>query len=100
MIEYLVNGERNTQLFNLADDPIEFNNLSGNEEFDLKLIEYFVDGERNTQLFNLKDDPVEFNNLFGNKEFDLKYDEMKEEMIQQMKEMNDTNLFYKEMIIN
>ena len=27
LIEYFVNGERNTQLFNLADDPLEFNNL-------------------------------------------------------------------------
>ncbi|MCD4736387.1 MAG: sulfatase-like hydrolase/transferase, partial [Bacteroidales bacterium] len=67
---------------------------------DFKLIEYFVDGERNTQLFNLKDDPIEFNNLFGDEKFDLKYAELKEEMIQQMKVMNDTNLFYKEMIIN
>jgi arylsulfatase A-like enzyme len=67
---------------------------------DYKLIEYFVNGERNTQLFNLSDDPLEFNNLVDNEKFDLIYSELKEEMIQQMEAMNDTNLFYKEVIIN
>ena len=67
---------------------------------DFKLIEYFVNGERNTQLFNLKEDPIEFNNLFGDKKFDLKYAELKAEMIEQMKVMNDTNQIYKELIIN
>ena len=33
LIEYLVNGERNTQLFNLKEDPIEFNNFFGDEKF-------------------------------------------------------------------
>ena len=64
---------------------------------DYKLIEYFVNGERNTQLFNLADDSLEFNNLVDNEKFDLICSELKEEMIQQMKAMNDTNLFYKEM---
>ena len=67
---------------------------------DFKLIEYLVDGERNTQLFNLNDDPIEFNNLFGDKNFDLKYAEMKTEMLQQMKVINDTNQIYKKLILN
>jgi len=61
---------------------------------DFKLIEYFVNGERNTQLFNLNDDPIEFNNLFANEKFDLKYAELKVEMLEQMKVMNDTNQIY------
>jgi arylsulfatase A-like enzyme len=65
---------------------------------DFKLIEYYVKGERNTQLFNLKDDPIEFNNLFGDEQFDLKYAEMKTEMLDKMKVMNDTNQIYKELI--
>lgn len=65
---------------------------------DYKLIEYFVKGERNTQLFNLADDPLEFNNLFEKPGYSEKYIEMKEEMIREMRNLNDTNKIYKELL--
>lgn len=33
LIEYHVNGERTTQLFNLKDDPWEMNDLSGQKKY-------------------------------------------------------------------
>lgn len=39
LIEYLVNGERNTQLFNLKNDPLEMQNLASNKEFESKFTE-------------------------------------------------------------
>jgi len=65
-----------------------------------KLIEYYVKTERNTQLFDLEKDPGEFNNLYGNKEFISVYEELKTDLLQQMKSLNDTNEIYKALIIN
>jgi arylsulfatase A-like enzyme len=39
LIEYCVKGKRNTQLFDLQQDPQEMNNLAGNPEFAGKLAE-------------------------------------------------------------
>jgi len=66
------------------------------EEF--KLIEYFVKGERNSQFFNLKQDPYENLNLFDQEEYSSKYLEMKKEMIQKMKVLNDTSKMYNQLI--
>lgn len=65
---------------------------------DFKLIEYFVKGERNSQFFNLEQDPYEKKNLFDQEEYSSKYLEMKKEMIQEMKKLNDTNQIYKQLL--
>ncbi len=66
---------------------------------DFKLIEYLVNKERNTQLFNLKNDPLEMNNLIEKDGYSDKYIEMKEEMLNNMKVLNDTSRIYKGLII-
>ena len=83
------------------------NMLFGYKEFqrayrkaNYKLIEYYVKNERNTQLFDLEKDPSEFNNLYGNKEFISVYEELKTDLLEQMKSLNDTNEIYKALIIN
>lgn len=39
LIEYMVNGQKTSQLFNLRKDPFELNNLDNNSNFHLKLTE-------------------------------------------------------------
>ncbi|MFV1984961.1 MAG: sulfatase-like hydrolase/transferase [Thiohalomonadales bacterium] len=65
---------------------------------DFKLIEYFVNGERNSQFFNLEQDAYEKNNLFDKDDYSSNYFEMKNEMIQEMKVLNDTNQIYKQLL--
>jgi len=64
---------------------------------EFKLIEYFVKGDRHSQFFNLENDPLEKNNLLDKEEFNTVYQELKKEMIQEMKVLGDTNLIYKEL---
>lgn len=49
LIEYFVNGDRNTQLFNLEEDPYEMNNLIENKEYSDK---YFK--MKNGMIENMK----------------------------------------------
>lgn len=65
---------------------------------DFKLMEYFVRGDRNSQFFNLKNDPYESKNLLKEESYVSQYNAMKNEMIREMKVLNDTNQFYKELI--
>lgn len=65
---------------------------------DFKLIEYFVKGERHSQFFNLEQDPFEKTNLLEKKDQSSNYTEMKNEMIQEMKVLNDTSVIYKQLV--
>lgn len=62
-----------------------------------KLIEYFVKGERHSQFFNLAQDPYEKQSLVAQEEYSSKYLEMKNAMVQEMKELKDTSLIYKQL---
>jgi arylsulfatase A-like enzyme len=74
--------------------------MRGYRKGDYKLIEYFVNGERHSQFFNVAQDKFETKNLLDAKKSATKYAGMKQEMIQEMKKVNDTNQFYKELAIN
>jgi arylsulfatase A-like enzyme len=69
-------------------------------EGDSKLIEYFVNGERNTQLFDLSTDPDEKINLISGNEYEATYFALKKKMLNQMVELNDTSIIYKELRVN
>ena len=52
LIEYFVNGERNTQLFNMADDPLEMDNLFDNMKFNLKYSEMKAEMIKQMKVMN------------------------------------------------
>ncbi len=90
-----------------VDERFRDNMVYGYKEFmrayregDSKLIEYFVNGERNTQLFDLSSDPYEKTNLFTNNDYKSTYLELKKKMLNQMVELNDTSIIYKELRVN
>lgn len=74
--------------------------MRGYRKEDYKLIEYFVKGERHSQFFNIEQDKFETKNLLDVNRTSSKYSEMKKEMIQEMKKVNDTSLIYKELARN
>lgn len=74
--------------------------MRGYRKGDYKLIEYLVKGERHSQFFNVKQDKFETKNMFDEKDSSSKYKGMKNEMIQEMKRVNDTNQIYKELVRN
>ncbi len=74
--------------------------MRGYRKGDYKLIEYFVKGEHHSQFFNIAQDKFETKNLLDLNRTSSKYNEMKKEMIQEMKKVNDTSLIYKELARN
>jgi arylsulfatase A-like enzyme len=63
--EYCVNGVRHTQLFHLANDPQEINNLAGMNEFQGKLGELREWLEKDRKELNDGNTPWEFTNKQG-----------------------------------
>ena len=65
LIEYCVNGNRHTQLFDLSTDPDEMKNLAGNPEYEAKLngMRSLLESERVKQ--NDGNTPFEFTDEQG-----------------------------------
>ena len=55
-----------------------------------KLIEYRNETAKHTQLFDLENDPWEMNNLIDDKQYEEKANQLREKMIENAKELNDT----------
>ncbi len=62
-----------------------------------KLIEYFVNNDRNTQLFNLNKDSFESNNIAYRNNFAAKLNQLRNELLEEMRILNDTNQMYKKL---
>jgi len=88
----------------LEDKNFRGNMVYGYKEYmrayrddNLKLIEYYVNGERNSQLFDLMNDPLEKVNLFSHANHKSTYFNLKKNMLNQMVQLNDTSIIYKQL---